>query len=281
MPAGQLHNLIVIGDMKCGTSILHYNLGLHPEITMSREKELYFFNGGRSWDKGIDWYRSQFPAGTRWRGESCPSYTRAPACEGVAERMHQIIPDARLVYMVRHPVDRIVSHYVHRVAIGQESRPIEEAVSDFPNREYVQRSRYFFQLSKFLRLYPASQIRVVTLESFKEDPDGAMAEIFRFLDIDDCFTSPEFSTVRHKSSHKGKKNRVGLMLKWLSDTRPAKVFPTDFRMRMGRLLYAPFTKKMERPVLSSARRKQLLDYLEDDIAGLEQHTGLDLSHWRS
>ena len=58
-------------------------------------------------------------------------------------------------------------------------------------------------------------------------------------------------------------------------------FLRDVRMRMGRLLYAPFTKKMERPVLGSLLREQLLDYLEDDIAGLERHTGLDLSHWRS
>ena len=280
MPELQLPNLFVIGAMKCGTTSLHYNLGLHPDIGMSREKELNFFNRPGSWDKRIDWYRRQFPTDTRWRGESSPGYTRAPFGEPVAERMHGLVPDARLVYIVRHPIDRIVSHYVHQVAIGKEQQPIDEAMADFPANEYVQRTRYFFQLSLYLRYYPASQIHVATLEALKKEPGQVMGEIFRFLGVDDGFTSPEFSRVRHKSSHKGKKNRAGLALKRLSNTRAARLFSTDFRMRAGRLLYAPFSKKLDRPVLDTALRAELLAYLEDDMASLEALTGLDLSHWR-
>jgi hypothetical protein len=280
MPEPQLPNLIVIGAMKCGTTSLHYNLGLHPEIGMSREKELNFFNRPGSLDDLIDWYRRQFPTETRWRGESSTGYTRVPFGEPVVERMHGLIPDARLVYIVRHPVDRVVSHYVHQVAIGLEQRPIDEAMADFPANEYVQRTRYCFQLSQYLRRYPASQIHVVTLEALKSAPEQTMGEIFRFLGVDDGFTSPEFTRARHKSSHKGKKNRAGLVLKRLSNTRAARLFSTDFRMRAGRLLYAPFSKQLDRPVLDASLRTELLGYLEDDIAGLEAHTGLDLSHWR-
>ena len=82
------------------------------------------------------------------------------------------------------------------------------------------------------------------------------------------------------SSSKGRKNRVGLMLKWLSDTQIAKVFSTDFRMRMGRLLYTPFSKNIERPELSQATKESLMDYLEEDVVKLENLTGLDLSPWR-
>jgi hypothetical protein len=280
MPETRLPNLIVIGAMKCGTTSLHYNLGLHPEIGMSREKELNFFNRPGALDEFIDEYRCQFPSETRWRGESSTGYTRAPFGEPVVERMHRLIPDARLVYIVRHPVDRIVSHYVHQVAIGKEQRPIDEAMADFPANEYVQRTRYFFQLSQYLRYYPASQIHVATLEALKSEPEQAMGEIFRFLGVDDGFTAPEFSMARHKSSHKGKKNRAGLALKRLSDTRAARLFSTDFRMRAGRLLYAPFSQKLDRPVLDAALRAELLAYLDHDIAALEAHTGLDLGLWR-
>ena len=280
MPEPQLPNLIVIGAMKCGTTSLHYNLGLHPEIGMSREKELNFFNRPGSLDDLIDGYRRQFPTETRWRGESSPGYTRVPFGEPVVERMHGLIPHARLVYIVRHPVDRVISHYVHQVAIGQEQRPIDEALADFPANEYIQRTRYYFQLSQYLRCYPASQIHVATLEALKNAPERVMGEIFRFLGVDDGFTSPEFSRVRHKSSHKGKKNRAGLALKRLSNTRAARLFSTDLRMRAGRLLYAPFSKQLDRPVLDASLRTKLLGYLEDDIAGLEAHTGLDLGHWR-
>lgn len=281
MPEYQRPNLIVIGAMKCGTTSLHYNLDLHPDIAMSREKELCFFLGEEEWSRGLEWYCRQFPQDTPWRGETSPGYARLPVSEGVAARMHQTIPDARLIYMVRSPVDRIISHYVQRTAIGQEHRPIDQAVSDFEACDYVQRSRYFHQLSEYLQFYPASQMHVATLESLHEDPGRVMGDIFRFLGVDDGFTSEQFSTVRHQSSSKGKKNRVGLMLKWLSDTRVAKVFSTDFRMRMGRILYAPFSSKIERPLLGQRVKQELLDYLEDDIAGLEAHTGFDLGHWRT
>ena len=281
MPEYPLPNLVVIGAMKCGTTSLHYNLDLHPDIAMSREKELGFFLGETEWNKGLAWYCRQFPQGTPWRGESTPGYARLPYSEGAAARMHQTIPHARLVYMVRSPVERIISHYVHSTAIGQEWRPIEEALSGFEACDYVQRSRYFYQLSEYLRYYDASRIHVATLESLRENPGRLMGEIFRFLGVDDGFTSPQFSMVRHKSSQKGKKNRAGLMLKWLSNTRAAKIFSTDFRMRMGRILYKPFSRKIERPVLGQPVRQELLDYLEDDIAGLEAHTGLDLGHWRN
>lgn len=276
----QLPNLVVIGAMKCGTTSLHYNLDLHPDIAMSREKELCFFLGETEWNKGLSWYSRQFPQGTRWRGESSPGYARLPVSEGTAARMHQTIPGARLIYMVRNPVERIISHYVQRSAIGLEQRSIEEAISGFETCDLVQRSRYFFQLSEYLRYFPTSQTHVATLESLHENPERVMGEIFRFLGVDDSFTSPQFSMVRHKSSQKGKKNKAGLMLKWLSETRAAKVFSTDFRMRMGRILYKPFSKKLERPVLVQRVKQELLDYLEDDIAGLEAHTGFDLSHWR-
>ena len=279
MPENPLPNLIVIGAMKCGTSSLHYNLNLHPEIAMTREKELHFFSHESKWERGTSWYRSQFPTGSTWRGESSPSYTRAPD-DRTAARMCQVVPGARLVYIVRNPIERIISHYVQNVSNGTERRSIGRAVSDSETSDYLLRSRYHFQLSQFLRHFPESQIHVLTLEDLHKDPDKAMAGIFRFLDVDDGFSSPEFSVVRHKSSDKGKKNRAGRLLKRLSNTKAARLVPTDTRMRLGSLLYKPFSKKMERPEIDPKIRQDLQAYLEEDIAKLEDQTGLDLGHWR-
>jgi hypothetical protein len=67
---GALPNLIVIGAQKCGTSVLHYYLSLHPEVSMSRPKELNFFIEERNWPRGVDWYKQQFDADARVRGEA-------------------------------------------------------------------------------------------------------------------------------------------------------------------------------------------------------------------
>ena len=109
-----LPNLIVIGAAKCGTTSLHAYLDEHPEIAMSREKELHFFVDRKNWGRGIEWYEAQFDASAPVRGESSPGYSAYPLYEGVAERMARVVPDAKLVYLVRDPVERVVSHYTHR-----------------------------------------------------------------------------------------------------------------------------------------------------------------------
>ena len=89
---GALPNLVVIGAQKCGTSGLHYHLGLHPEISMSKPKELNFFIEERNWPRGLDWYRAHFDARATVRGESSPNYTAYPQHLGVPERMHSVDP---------------------------------------------------------------------------------------------------------------------------------------------------------------------------------------------
>src|SRR6266480_7909195 len=82
---GALPNLIVLGAQKCGTSGLHYYLSLHPEVWMSRPKELNFFLEERNWNRGVDWYRRHFDPDARVRGEASPNYTAYPHHLGVAE----------------------------------------------------------------------------------------------------------------------------------------------------------------------------------------------------
>ena len=89
-----LPNLIVIGAAKCGTTSLHEYLDAHPEIAMSREKELYFFIEEKNWNKGLAWYESNFDPHARVRGESSPGYTVFPLYQGVPERMAAIVPNA-------------------------------------------------------------------------------------------------------------------------------------------------------------------------------------------
>src|SRR3954465_14378495 len=134
-------NLIIIGGLKCGTTSVHHYLGLHPEIGMSRPKELNFFVEELNWPLGADWYRGHFTGDERVQGESSPHYTNEPRFAGVAERIHGLLPEARIVYIVRDPIDRMLSHYLHNVAGGYESRPLEEALDD-PHSAYVHRSLY-------------------------------------------------------------------------------------------------------------------------------------------
>ena len=162
---GALPNLIVIGAMKCATTSLHWHLDLHPQVVMSRPKELDFFAGQRELSaRDIEGYRSRFPAHAAIRGESSPNYTRRRKHPGVPARIFSVLPDVRLIYILRDPVERIISHYVHTWAIRVEARSFEDALDDLENNHFVEPSLYFEQLSVFLEYYPLSQIHVTTLE---------------------------------------------------------------------------------------------------------------------
>lgn len=162
-PHAAMPNLIIIGGLKCGTTSIHHYLGLHPEIQMSKPKELNFFVTELNWDLGLDWYASRFDDRFKVRGESSPHYTNLPRYEGVPERIRTNCPDAKLIYMVRDPIKRILSHWMHATGAGYETRDMVEVLSD-PNTQYVNRSRYWMQLQPYLETFDRGQIEVITQE---------------------------------------------------------------------------------------------------------------------
>jgi Sulfotransferase domain len=186
-----LPNLIVIGAMKCGTTALHRILDTHPDIAMAPEKELNFFFGpatqpptwhAGNWHRGTDWYAGRFDARARVRGEASPGYT-SPHHPEVAARMATVVPEARLVYLVRDPLARAVSQYHHHVRDGTEHRPIVAALRD-PASQYLSRSCYHARLEPFLAHYHPDRITAVAQEALRADPRRALGPLLRQLDVD-------------------------------------------------------------------------------------------------
>ena len=109
-------NLFILGAAKCGTTTLHSYLIAHKEIFMSEIKELGFFVPEFSYQpKELSWYLSLFEQAENYRyiGESSTHYTKVPFYDGVAERVYMFAPEARLIYIVRDPIERAISHYWH------------------------------------------------------------------------------------------------------------------------------------------------------------------------
>jgi hypothetical protein len=192
--SGALPTFVIIGAMKCGTSALHRMLGAHPDIAMSDPKELNFFFGTAppvdaddpwstgNWWRGAGWYAAHFPTHAPVRGEASPGYT-SPDHPHVAARLAATLPDARLVYLVRDPVDRAISQYLHHRRDGTEDRPLAEALLD-PASQYLARSRYHERLTPFLDRFPNDRILIVATEDLRDQPAPTMARVLRFLDAD-------------------------------------------------------------------------------------------------
>lgn len=196
-------DFLVIGAMKCGTSSLYKYLARHPSIDMSRLKETDFFCTEKNWHMGLGWYESLYPPRREGaiRGEASPNYSKWPTFSGVPERIRAVSLDVKLVYLIRDPVARTVSHYLHNVAEGTETRPFEEIVRSGPNGHYVICSRYFTQLQQYSGYFAADQILVVKAEDLRDRRRSALRKIFGFLDVDESFWDASFDRVYQSNNH--------------------------------------------------------------------------------
>ena len=146
MSENRLPNFFIIGAARCGSTSLYEYLRAHPRVAMSSVKETDFFSVQRNWRRGTSWYARFFPdrPGVVAIGEASASYSRDPVTRGVPERIHALVPRARFVYLVRHPLERMLSHYLHRVSALKERAPVERALVENPI--YVATSRYHHQI---------------------------------------------------------------------------------------------------------------------------------------
>lgn len=268
---GRLPDFVILGAMKCGTTSLHDYLNFHPEISMSHPKELNFFTEHQRWELGVEWYKSNFKEPGQVMGESSPNYTRHPLFPGVPEKMHATMPDAKLIYCVRDPVRRIVSHYVHDYSIGLQSRPFAEAVLD-EKEAYLWASRYHYQLEQYLAYYPASQIKIVVLEDIKEKPQETLRDVFEFLDVDPSYQDARFCA-SSGTMPPAKTRRRNPLKSWMRRNNVRGMYWLE------RNVPWVFGPPIKQPKVDGALRQQLLEHLREDTQAFRELTGLELASW--
>src|SRR5262249_25249044 len=142
-------DFIVIGAMKSATTTLHEQLARQPGIFMCHPKEPSFFSDDEIYARGWGWYGSLFrPAGLAGlRGESSTHYTKLPTYPRTIDRMARDLRRLKLIYVMRHPIDRLISQYVHEVTVGRISAGLREALERHP--ELIDYGRYSMQLQPF------------------------------------------------------------------------------------------------------------------------------------
>jgi hypothetical protein len=270
-----LPNLIIIGAMKCGTSSMHNYLDAHPEISMSRQKELNFFSFDRHWRRGEDWYDRHFSSTAAIRGESSPSYSKFPKVPHVPGRMKTVIPSARFIYLVRDPVARIVSHYMHLRDGGREKRSLDEALSQFEGNQYIDCSRYHMQLQQYLDHFAQSQILVVSAEEMKENRHEILRRVFRFLNVDESFQSPHHDAIYHASKPHGPLRRRVERSRLARHIRP--YVPRSIVYWAA--THGPEQRAVEPPSLDRGLREALCDYLREDVERFRSQVNQDFAQW--
>ncbi|HEV2809033.1 MAG TPA: sulfotransferase [Acidimicrobiales bacterium] len=210
-PARVLPHFLVLGAQRCGTSSLYKYLGRHPCIAPSLRKEVGYFTS--SYGEDVGWYRAHFPLEARAKlmakagqqllsFEATPDYLLHPLAPA---RVMQLLPDARFVVLLRDPVDRAFSHYLHMRRLGFETRTFERAIEEEPMTvatdlarihldaghdpkqfhrfSYAARSRYVEQLERWMNAFPRERFLVLDSSALYSDPRPTYQEILRFLGL--------------------------------------------------------------------------------------------------
>jgi hypothetical protein len=197
-----LPDFLILGAQKAGTTALYAYLRWHPQITGPSFKEVSFFD--RHYAQGERWYRAHLPIRRRGIvGEASPGYLFHPLAP---QRVAQMLPRARLIALLRNPVDRTFSHYQHEVALGREQLSFEDALAREAERmdgelermladaryfsyawwnyTYVARSRYAEQLERWLAAFPREQLLVLLTDDLAADTSRTYRRVLEFLGVD-------------------------------------------------------------------------------------------------
>jgi hypothetical protein len=182
----RLPDFMIIGTMKSGTTTLYRWLEAQPEIFLPTTKEPNFFSDETRWARGLSWYGDLFAgAGAQQlAGEASVAYTSPRWSEVAAPRIAETLPTVRLIYLVRHPIERLRSQYRHQVQRGRERRSLPEALRD-PDNEYVGHSRYFSCLRPYISAFPREQLCVVRFEDLVSESAPAWRSVVRALGVPD------------------------------------------------------------------------------------------------
>lgn len=289
-----LPNLIVIGSAKSGTTSLHNYLDAHPEISMATPggsrhsldndavgKEMRFF-WRDDWLERMEWYQAHFATmDTAIRGEATPAYSAYPFHEKVADRIHSVVPEASLLYVVRDPIDRIVAHFVQMQADG-DRRSFDDymRVYDQPNNPIVCPSRYGTQLERYLRFFDSSQLLVIDQHDLKHRRPVVLHRIFTFLRVEPGFWSTAFEGERNTSADKYALTPLGgRVFNGLLDPTGRRLAPQRWPEMRSSVRKALSRKITERPIVEEEVREKLTRMLQPEVDRLRDLTGERFESW--
>jgi len=303
-----LRSFFILGAMKCGTTSLQRHLDEHPDVCFSEPKEPVFFES--QYERGLDFYRRTYFAHCPGRGAVGEARTHNLGLPFVPERIHALLPEARLIAILRDPVDRAFSEWWHRHSRGEEPLSFEAALAENRARLargerfegeagarawraslpgdgspasryglYLDLGQYAEQIERYRALFPPEQLRVLLLEDLERDPQAACRELWAFLGV-----SPDHE-LADRSARNVAYDRVRSPLafrayQWLrrlpGRERMRHWIPGPLREPWRDFMYG---RPAERPPMSAAVERELLDWFEPHNRALERLLARELPSW--
>ncbi len=258
---------MIIGAARSATTSISQILGSHPDICFSKPKEPQFFSDP-NWRSRLDWYHNLFEGDAKYYAEGSTNYTKSPHFNPEIHReIFEYNPDVKLIYVIRHPIDRIQSHYAFAVERGYTTNDISTELQS--NSIYLDSSKYYSQVKPYLDLFGKDQLELVFFEDFIRNPVTVMSRLFEFLDL-----RPVEIPNHLIHSNKSRTGQIG----------PAKFdSPKTLGGKIAKLLNWLKRKLLPAPSIDTTieekTKTDILKKLEQEIRAIEELTGRNLNDW--
>jgi len=272
-PEMRLPDFVIIGAMKSATSSLYQQLVAQPGIFMCMPKEPNFFSDDPQFAKGLTWYADLFaeaPEGSLL-GEASTHYTKLHTHPETVQRLEKYVPNARFVYVMRHPLDRLVSHFIHEWSTGVYQCGIEEAIFKYP--ELIDYGRYAMQLEPYLKVFGSGAVLPVFFDRLLREPQAELERICSFIGYNGRPVWHEMKPDNASSERVRKFHGYNLLV----ESGPAVWLRRHFIPQGLRDLVKAKLSMKSRPVLESEAQAQIEAEFDRDLAKLGKWLGTDLN----
>lgn len=260
--AAPLPTFLIVGAPKAGTTALHAYLAEHPGVAMTSVKEPMVFEPP-DWEARLGGYAALFEHDAPVRGESSTAYASFPWVPEIPDRVRAVAPRMRIVYLVRDPIARLVSHYAQNVWDAKRVRPFAELMDDLehPLNMPVWCSRYATQLERWTERF--EDVLVLDQRDLLRERDATIARVLEFVGADPAFRSPAWETEHNTALEHRRPTALGRRLPGLA------------RGRLAPLL----SRSVPKPIITPAQRRRLVALLRPEAERFHVLTGLPIDHW--
>lgn len=259
-------NFLIIGAAKSATTSLCDALSLHPDICFCQPKEPQFFSK-TDWRLNIDSYHQLFTKKAKLYGDGSTNYSKYPSFNlNIHSDIYEYNPDMKIIYMIRNPIDRIKSQYIHMYKRGHETtKDMNEAIQN--NSDYINYSKYAMQIEPYIEQFGKSNVRILIFDDYIQEPQNVYNNVCNFLEIEPMIIDSE--KLNKNTSHSYR------IVHYKYDN-PKTI--TEKLKKMILIAENIFFKK-KYPKISEENKQLIIQSVEEDIRKMEQLTNRDLSHW--
>lgn len=281
--------VFIIGAAKSATTSLYRVLAEHPDICFPVKKEPGFFAENDEYNKGITYYQNMFPAEAQALIDGSTQYSRYTEYPGVPERIFRHYPNAKFIYVMRHPIDRAFSQYVHRWTKEKfPGKPITQTFDEFIENDSVpiDDSMYQKQIEQYLAFFPIERFLFLLTEDIHQDLQREVDKVCKHIGIADFQVKPDKKEVRENTSSQHREHQLRNNLKSnIALYSVSRLFPPALRhwlyekvVRRTPLARNRASLFTPQPMRDETRR-ELAKHFSETTAWVEQTLSRQLPHW--